>query len=115
MTISPNTAPGTEIVCINDDKYAFTNPEITYCGALDGLERGKIYTVLEIIKDDFFIREEIGFPYLVVLKEIKRSYNRRGFALERFRYVDPVVYELEQIVGQPYEEKWVKHEIVQRV
>ena len=65
--ISPMTLPGTEVLCINDNKMAFAKPGVLYIGGLDGLTKGKIYTVKEIIPD---------------------PYERVTFAIERFRYLD---------------------------
>ena len=83
--ISPMTLPGTEIVCINDNKMAFAKPGILYQGTLDGLTKGKIYTVKEITPDH---RSE----YIVILNEIARpvymDHDPNGFAIERFRYLD---------------------------
>ena len=85
--ISPMTLPGTEVVCINDNKMAFAKPGILYIGGLDGLTKGKIYTVKEITPDPY---ERVTF--IVILNEITRTVYRdrdpNGFAIERFRYLD---------------------------
>lgn len=78
------TLPGTEIVCINDNKMAFAKPGILYRGTLDGLTKGKIYTVKEIIPTEPYEKTR----YEVIINEIFREDKKQGYAIERFRYLD---------------------------
>ena len=86
--ISPMTPPGTEVVCVNDSLDDFKVPGLNYNykGHLDGLTKGQIYTVQEIIPtiSRFSLSE-----YQVVVNEIFRdTLINRGFAIERFRYLN---------------------------
>ena len=51
--ISPHTASGTLIVCINDTLNAFDIPELRHTyrknDSLDGLCQGQVYTLAKII------------------------------------------------------------------
>ena len=84
------------MICINDDPDAFTNPKFYYIGDLDGLKEGEIYTVINIYptKPAFWIKSD----YEVVLSEIKRL-GGRGFAIERFRYLD--IARLDELLKEP--------------
>jgi hypothetical protein len=80
--ISTDTPIGTEIVCINDDTNAFAIPGFSYCGDLDGLKRGEIYTVAGFC--NAFDANEIS----VLLREIERPLAfdmPQGFHRARFR------------------------------
>jgi hypothetical protein len=78
--ISPDTSPGTEIICIDDT-----------CGPYGsgGLCKGKLYTVERIAP-------AITGGYVVLLVELRpwRTYAQPwgvvdvGFELKRFRYLD---------------------------
>ena len=96
MTISPNTPPGTEVICINDDPDAFINPNFFYLGDLNGLKEGEIYTVFKIYptKPADWIKSE----YEVIVYEINRPFGR-GFAIERFRYLD--IAKLDELLKEP--------------
>jgi len=94
--ISPNTLPGTEVICINDDPDAFINPNFFYIGDLNGLKEGGIYTVFKIIPTNPC--EWIKSEYEVVLHEIDRPFGR-GFAIERFRYLD--IAKLDELLKEP--------------
>ena len=83
--ISPNTPPGTEVICIDDDPDSYTYPNTYYLGDLDGLMKGEIYTVKEIIPA--MPAYKTKSEYEVVVHEIHRI-GGRGFAIERFRYLD---------------------------
>ena len=86
MTISPMTPPGTEIVCINDTLDDFVVlPAMIYGGDLDGLTKGKIYTVRDIVPINSCYYNS---DFEVVLNEIIRNPPDEGFAIERFRYLD---------------------------
>lgn len=83
MTISPMTPPGTEVVCINDELYAFALSTRRYYPTLDGLTKGKIYTVRKIIPS-----AGVGTSnFSVIINEIDRC-DGSGYAIERFRYLN---------------------------
>lgn len=66
--ISPNTPPGTFIVCIDDEIHLERRlPGYTYRGSLDGLTKGRMYTVKCIVVD---VRSTEDFN--VILNEIRR-------------------------------------------
>lgn len=86
--ISPMTAPGTKVVCVDDekDRGRFTPSGLIIVGDLDGLRRGFVYTVSSIQRDP-----RISGQYLVVLAEICRrviagnDYHLPGYSLARFK------------------------------
>lgn len=91
--ISPNTAPGTKVVCVDDRPGAFRVAGYRYSNNLDGLKAGEKYTIKEIAKNNHPALSE----YCAVLVEISRDIsnlnpNRKwyisGFHLARFRYLD---------------------------
>lgn len=93
--ISPNTAPGTWVVCIDDRDGIFKHrgPHIRWIGGLDGLKRGEIYRVREVVVTHF---KEHPVVRLVEIRRPKRCNGpsfptpiEGGYALERFRYLDP--------------------------
>ena len=76
--ISPMTAPGTKIICVDDGPtelfgVIFDN---------DGLRRGEVYT-LEGIFPAPDVREEPGF--IVTLAELKRDVDLIGWNIGRFK------------------------------
>ena len=83
--ISPNTLPGTHIVCIIDTEGAFRVPNITkYRLGLQGLTKGRIYTVRGIEPTIYGINK-----FSVILNEIDRialgSQKARGYDIGRFK------------------------------
>lgn len=85
--ISRYTAPGTKIVCINDKLKEFSIPGLEYDNNLDGLTLDQVYTVSEIIKDEY---TKSGFS--VILQEIDRpdcTYPEDyGYDIARFRKLE---------------------------
>lgn len=83
--ISPNTKPGTEVVCVDDDTHAYRIPGVFYdeTGLLGGLRKGEIYSV-EKIEIEYAAKS--GFA--VKLAGISRGYGDRGYDIARFRYLD---------------------------
>lgn len=81
--ISPHTAPGTKVLCINDDPDAFLLPWVEYRkgATLDGLRSGNAYTICTIVT---CASNKSGF--IAVVAEIQRRDNW-GFDLARFRYL----------------------------
>lgn len=83
--ISPHTAPGTKIICVDDALDGYTNwPSCRLTDDLDGLRKDETYTVAEICEDDI---ARSGF--VVIVREIERLLigdNNRGFDIARFRY-----------------------------
>lgn len=80
--ISPHTPPGTLVVCVDDKVKAFLVPIFAgpRCEKLDGLKRGRIYTVRKIIPDSI----ERG-SFMVMLVEIDRcNVVTPGYDLRRF-------------------------------
>jgi hypothetical protein len=94
--ISPMTPPGTEVICINDDPDAFINPKYFYIGDLNGLKEGEIYTIFKIYPTQpcNWIMSE----YEVIVYEIDRPFGR-GFAIERFRYLE--LAKLDELLKEP--------------
>ena len=84
------------MICINDDPDAFINPNFFYLGDLNGLKEGEIYTVFKIYptKPADWIKSE----YEVIVYEINRPFGR-GFAIERFRYLD--IAKLDELLKEP--------------
>jgi hypothetical protein len=82
--ISPFTKSGTEVVCVNDELWRYTIPGFNYRGSLDGLTKGSVYTVSQIVKAG----EGSYSDHEIILREIRRPGERQGFAIERFRYLD---------------------------
>lgn len=85
--IGTNLPPGTEIVCIDDDFRTTQKPGVIYTNNLDGLTKGKIYTIKE-----YFIA--LNEPYkdeiFVCLNEITRpqtnvKHDLPGYSRTRFR------------------------------
>jgi hypothetical protein len=78
--ISPDTAPGTEIICIDDSSGPYGN---------GGLTKGMLYTVESIAP-------AITGGFVVLLMELRpwKTYAQPwgvvdvGFELKRFRYLD---------------------------
>lgn len=79
--ISPQTPPGTKIICIDADANGKYMSAI-WLGGLDGLQKGQIYTVRMIYPTK---RTVSGFG--VLLHEIMRGGNH-GWAIDRFKYLE---------------------------
>jgi hypothetical protein len=81
--ISPHTPPGTKIICIDADLHRrFNIHGFFFTSSMDGLTKGAIYTVRDILPDETCIDK-----FEVRLVEIERPGND-GYALSRFRYLE---------------------------
>ena len=78
--ISPHTAPGTKVVCVDDVGHHRYQLVRTPARGMDGLTKGQLYTVTGI---HFAPLTKAG--YGVELSEIKRRGGNQFFALERFK------------------------------
>lgn len=80
--ISPHTAPGTKVVCVDDADGRYRVPGILYGSGLHGLKSGETYTVARIETSKF-----VAGGFIAVLVEIDRaSLTNPGYSLGRFRY-----------------------------
>lgn len=79
-----NFVVGQKVVCINDNLYEFAKPGMRYnpTAGLDGLTKGQIYTIIDIVENP--VTENIN----IVLKEITRLGalfpGQGGFHYRRF-------------------------------
>lgn len=82
---------GDKVICINDNIDDFTNYQIAKSLNvnlkldLHGLIKGKIYTISGFEEPRSFTKSKL----CIILKEIKRPKITQGFAVERFRKVQP--------------------------
>jgi hypothetical protein len=98
--ISPDTSPGTEIICIDDTSGPYGN---------GGLRRGMLYTVERIAP-------AITGGFVVLLIELRpwRIYTPPwgpvdvGFELKRFRYLDVPVEFTKLLAAVPTELETLK-------
>lgn len=85
--IGTNLPSGTEIVCIDDDFHTTQKPGVIYTNNLDGLTKGKIYTIKEYFatssgphKDEIFVcLNEITRP------KTNAKHHYPGYSRARFR------------------------------
>ncbi|WP_395697739.1 hypothetical protein [Methylocella sp.] len=80
--LSPFTAPGTKIVCVDDSSNFQHVASHDPVGRLDGLRKETVYTLAAIRRD---ANVKSGFEAYV--EEIRRP-SGVGFALERFRRLE---------------------------
>jgi hypothetical protein len=80
--------PGDKVVCVNDTpgKFTYPNPRIEWIADLDGLTKGRIYTIRKIGQG----ADPADFDIFVWLQEIYRpsdDFGEPGYHPERFRPV----------------------------
>lgn len=103
--ISPNTPPGTEIVCVDDapNKKYWPKGYTATSFDMSGLKRGCVYTVKNI--------DQLLGTYQVHLAEISREYALTskgqivGYHLARFRLISRFANDSEYTVSAPVDEK----------
>ena len=97
---------GLLVVCVNDRVGDFDRPDLfRYGGDLDGLRRGKVYTII-----GRYTSPE-GHP-CVALSEIRRPSGEPGYAAARFRPVDETKLSVFQamLVSPPKETVTIGHD-----
>lgn len=86
MAISPYTPVGSLVVCIDDCGDYSIVPSLPRDDPLDGLKKGKVYTVASMVPT-----LEVASGFVVVLEEIRRAFavepDEHGYDLSRFELV----------------------------
>jgi hypothetical protein len=112
-----NFVVGQKVVCIDDDPKTYTRPGLSYTGDLDGLTRGKIYTIRGIYVGS--IATPDNNAVCLYLNEIVRPVSflvqrEAGYRAARFRHVREIKTDISvfnEILRKANEENKIEIEV----